>query len=81
MTTSEVWQARIDGDLAEQLRADAAVLGLSSRTELVKEGLRLLHQLAAQERMAQGVDAFHDGATPEAPIGVRVRRSRGRAAS
>lgn len=68
---SEVWQARIDRELAAELRADAAALGLSGRAETVRAALRLLHQRAAEERMAQSVVEFHDGRTPPLPVGVR----------
>ena len=69
--SSEVWQARISHDLAAQLREDSAVLGLSGRTEIVRTALGLLHQRAAEERMARAVDEFYDGAAPPLPIGVR----------
>lgn len=75
---SEVWQARIPRELAEQLRADADVLGLVARTELVKAGLELLHRQAAEERMARGVEEFHHGQEP--PPSPFVRRSRHRPA-
>jgi hypothetical protein len=71
--TSEVWQARIGRELAEQLREDAALLGLEGRTEIVKEALRLLHQQAAQERMAQSIQEFYGEAMPPRPIGLRPR--------
>ena len=67
---SEVWQARIGHELASQLRADAEVLGLDGRTDIVKTGLELLHRRAAEERMARSVDEFYGGATPALPIGV-----------
>jgi hypothetical protein len=67
---TEVWQARITRDLASQLRADAAVLGLTSRTDIVKAALELLHRHAAEIRMAQSVDEFYSGATPPLPAGV-----------
>lgn len=67
---SEVWQARIGRDLAEQLRADAEVLGLDGRTDIVKAALGLLHRQAAEERMAQSVDEFYGGSTPPLPLGV-----------
>lgn len=67
---SEVWQARIGRDLAEQLRADAIVLGLDGRTDIVKAALALLHRQAAEERMAQSVDEFYGNATPPLPLGV-----------
>jgi hypothetical protein len=76
--TSEVWQARIGGELADQLRHDAELLGLAGRTEIVKEGLRLLHQHAAQERMARNVKDFYGDALPPRPIGVRARQSKKR---
>lgn len=75
MTTSigpsEVWQARIGVELAAELRADATVLGLTGRTDTVRAALRLLHQRAAEERMARSVDDFYDGRTPPLPVGVR----------
>lgn len=68
--TSEVWQARIGPELAAQLREDSVVLGLDSRTDIVKAGLQLLHSRAAEERMARSVDEFYNGANPPLPIGV-----------
>jgi hypothetical protein len=68
---SEVRQARIDRELATQLRADSEVLGLSGRTDIVRAALQLLHQRAAEERMARGVDDYYQGQTPPLPIGVR----------
>jgi hypothetical protein len=72
MTTgaTEVWQARIDRELAAQLRADADVLGLTGRTDIVRAALQMLHRRAAEERMARDVDEFYAGATPPLPIGV-----------
>jgi len=67
---SEVWQARIAGDLAEQLRADAEVLGLDGRTDIVKAALELLHRRAAEERMAQSVEEFYRNSTSRLPLGV-----------
>lgn len=68
--TTEVWQARIGHDLAAQLRADADVLGLNGRTDIVKAALQLLHRRAAEERMARSVDDFYGDGAPELPIGV-----------
>lgn len=70
---SETWQARISLEQAAQLRRDAELLGLDSRTEIVKAALDLLQRHAAEERMAQSVDAFYGGAEPPLPIGVRTR--------
>lgn len=69
--SSEVWQARIDREVAAELRADAAVLGLDGRTDMVRAALRLLHQRAAEERMARSVDDFYGGSIPPLPVGVR----------
>ncbi len=67
---TEVWQARISRDLAAQLQADSEVLGLSGRTEIVKAALQLLHQRAAEERMARSVEEFYGDEEPPLPIGV-----------
>lgn len=67
---SEVWQARIGHELAEQLRDDAEILGLDGRTELVRAGLDLLHRRAAEERMARDVDEFYGDTEAALPIGV-----------
>jgi hypothetical protein len=69
-TASEVWQARIGRNLAEQLRADAAVLGLEGRTDIVKAALALLHRRAAEERMARSVDDYYGDAPAPLPLGV-----------
>jgi hypothetical protein len=68
--SSEVWQARIGAELAAQLRADAEVLGLTGRTEIVKAALELLHRQAAEQRMATSVDDFYGDAEPPLPLGV-----------
>lgn len=67
---TEVWQARIDRDLAAELRADSEILGLRGRTEIVRAGLDLLHRHAAEARMAASVDEFYAGRTPPLPVGV-----------
>lgn len=72
---SEIWQARINHELAAQLRRDAEFLGLNGRTEIVKAALELLHRRAAEERMARGVDAFYGDEQPPLPIGVRPVRT------
>lgn len=68
--STEVWQARIGHEFAAELRADADVFGLDSRTDIVKAALTLLHRRAAEERMARSVDDFYGGATVPLPIGV-----------
>lgn len=55
-------QARIDAGFArELLESDAPVLGLSSVSELVREGLRLLHRQARELAMAGAYDEFYGG--------------------
>ena len=73
---SEVWQARIDAELAAALREDSTVLGLKGRTEIVRAALVLLHQRAAEERMARSVEDFHQGRVAPLPIGVRPAAGR-----
>lgn len=81
-SASETWQARISHAEAEQLRHDAELLGLATRTDIVRAGLELLRRTAAEERMARSIDDFYGGEVPPAPIGVRRRRPRdARAAS
>src|SRR4051812_9096605 len=67
---SEVWQARIGRDLAEQLRADAEVLGLDGRTDIVKAALGLLHRQAAEERVGRSGGGFYGASAPPLPLGV-----------
>lgn len=68
---TEVWQARIDSDLAAALREDSAVLGLTGRTEMVRAALTLLHQRAREERMARSVQDFYGDQVAPLPVGVR----------
>ena len=56
--------------MAVELRADATVLGLTSRTDIVRSALQLLHRRAAEERMARNVEAFYGDQTPPLPVGV-----------
>jgi len=55
-------QARVDASFARDLlEADAAVLGLGSASELVREGLRLVHRRARELAMAASYDEFYGG--------------------
>src|SRR5690242_18141994 len=54
-------QARVDAGFARELEADAAVLGLRSASELVREGLRLVHKQARELAMAASYDGFYAG--------------------
>ena len=64
-------QARIDAGFARELvEHDAAVLGLEGPSELVREGLRLLHRRASEVDLAAAYDEFYDGGTAPLPAGV-----------
>lgn len=54
-------QARVDAGFARELEADAAVLGLRGASELVREGLRLVHRQARELAMAGSYDEFYAG--------------------
>jgi hypothetical protein len=52
-----VYDKLVDESFAhELLERDAPVLGLSSASELVREGLRLLHRQAREQAMADSYD-------------------------
>jgi hypothetical protein len=54
-------QARVDATFARELiEVDAAMLGLHGSSELVREGLRLLHKQARELAMAASYDEFYD---------------------
>jgi hypothetical protein len=64
-------QARIDAALFRELvDHDAAVLGLEGPSELVREGLRLLHRRAREMDLAAAYDEFYDGEAAPLPTGV-----------
>jgi len=54
-------QARVDAGFARELEDDAAVLGLRSASELVREGLRLVHKQARELAMAASYEEFYAG--------------------
>lgn len=55
-------QARVDAAFArELLEADAVVLGLDGASDLVREGLRLVHRRAREIAMAASYDQFYGG--------------------
>ena len=66
MTTPEVVQARLTAEDAAQLDDDRKVLGLATRSDAVREGLRLLHKTARYAALAQEYDDFY-GAGAQAP--------------
>ena len=60
-TGTVTMQARVDAGFARELEADAAVLGLRSTSELVREGLRLIHKQARELAMAASYEEFYAG--------------------
>jgi len=69
MTTPEVVQARLSPEDVAQLDHDRKVLGLATRSDAVREGLRLLHKTARYAALAQEYDDFY-GAGAQAPMGA-----------
>jgi hypothetical protein len=66
-----VLQARVDADFArELLEDDAAVLGLDGASDVVREGLRLLHRHAREQAAAAAYDAFYGDSPTPLPPGV-----------
>jgi hypothetical protein len=64
-------QARIDAGFARELvEHDAVVLGLDGPSELVREGLRLLHRRAREMDVAAAYDEFYSGRAAPLPAGV-----------
>ena len=63
-------QARVDADFAELLKHDAAILGLDGTSEVVREGLKLLHKRARELELAAQYDRFYGGQPAPLPDGV-----------
>jgi hypothetical protein len=70
-TSSVILQARVDGNFAEELLAhDAAVLGLDGPSEVVREGLKLVHRRAQEQSLIDSYDAFYQGLRAPLPAGL-----------
>lgn len=64
-------QARVDANFARELvDHDAAVLGLDGPSELVREGLRMVHRRAREIDLAAAHDDFYGGQAAPLPDGV-----------
>jgi hypothetical protein len=64
-------QARVDETFAKELvEHDAAVLGLEGQSDLVREGLRLVHERAQVAAMVAAYDDFYDGEAAPLPSGI-----------
>lgn len=64
---SEIVQARLSHEDANKLDADRQVLGLRTRSDAIREGLRLLHRKARQVALGREYDTFY-GAGGQAPV-------------
>lgn len=60
-------QARVSEADARRLDADAAALGLTNRSEAIREAMRLLHRRARHAVLARDYDSFY-GTGAQAPI-------------
>lgn len=60
-------QARVPDSDARRLDADAKALGLTNRSEALREAMRMLHRYARHARLAQDYDSFYGEGT-EAPL-------------
>lgn len=65
--TQQIVQTRIAAKELEQLDADRAALGLTTRSDALREGLRLLHKQARYAALGRDYDDFY-GADIEAPL-------------
>jgi hypothetical protein len=73
--TSVIMQARVDAAFADELvNQDAVVLGLAGPSDLVREGLRLVHERAREAAMAAAYDEFYGGTPAPLPPGVAAKR-------
>jgi mRNA interferase MazF len=70
-TSSVILQARVDGNFAQELLShDAVVLGLDGPSEVVREGLKLVHRRAQEQSLIDSYDAFYQGLRAPLPAGV-----------
>jgi hypothetical protein len=70
-TGSVILQARVDGGFAEELLAhDAVILGLDGPSDVVREGLRLVHRRAQEQALIDAYDEFYGGERAPLPAGV-----------
>jgi hypothetical protein len=73
---SVILQARVDGTFAEALlEHDAVVLGLDGPSEVVREGLRLVHRRAQEQALIDSYDQFYSGERAPLPAGVASAES------
>jgi hypothetical protein len=61
----------VDRSFAEELLGrDAAILGLDGASEVVREGLRLVHRRALEQSLVDSYDNFYGGERAPLPAGV-----------
>lgn len=69
--TSVILQARVSDEFArELLEHDAVVLGLDGPSEVVREGLRLLHRRAQEQALIASYDEYYGAERAPLPTGV-----------
>jgi hypothetical protein len=69
--SSVILQARVEVGFAEELLAhDAVVLGLDGPSDLVREGLRLVHRRAQEQALIDSYGDFYGGERAPLPAGV-----------
>lgn len=69
VTQPEIVQARLAPEDVAKLDDDRRVLGLATRSDAVREGLRLLHKTARYASLAQEYDEFY-GKGAQIPMGA-----------
>jgi hypothetical protein len=74
--SSVILQARVEGGFAEELLAhDAVILGLDGPSEVVREGLKLVHRRAQEQALIDSYDQFYGGERAPLPAGVAGEES------
>ena len=69
--SSVILQARVDSGFAEEMLVhDAVVLGLDGPSEVVREGLKLIHRRAQEQALIDSYDAFYRGERAPLPSGL-----------
>lgn len=72
MTDAAIVQARLGSEEAARMDADREILGLKSRSDAVREGLRLLHKQARHVALGREYDSFYGSAGAPATEVARI---------
>jgi len=60
-SSTVLMQARVPREMADHVAADAKALGLDGVSEVIREGLRLVHRRARLVSLAQEYDDYYGG--------------------